>query len=243
MKKPSLFRVGSATKNNTPCDNSLSSRGGFKCVLVHQNGMGALVRKDDGHDCSIAESELTDFEGSDTSSHTESSIYTEKVIADRSWVSAGVKHFHDHTPLFVKPSAFLVRNEHDGMKCQLHLSEEQEEYSQIMAKSRRLPGTWNYSSGHVLVNRERVKRNIPALIRQIELDSLARDCAKEMASQGRVRHSHAGDIQYKIQPCRRFGKMSQEENVFVVFTYKCLKMTRIEIISSIVDMPSWVWER
>jgi Cysteine-rich secretory protein family len=206
MKKRSRCRVGPVNRNDTLCDNSISNRGGFKCVLVHQNGIRGLLGKEDSQNCSISESELTDFSNSEISSSTENSLYVERVSVDRSWVSAGVKNFHNHTPLFVKPSVHLGRNESDGISCRLHRSDEQEEFTQIMAKSRRLPGTWYYSSGHVLVNKERVKRNIPALTRQIELDSLARDCAKAMASEGRVRHSHADEIQCKIQPCRRFGE-------------------------------------
>ena len=41
--------------------------------------------------------------------------------------------------------------------------------------------TWYFSSNHVLVNRERVERGIPALRRSIRLDELARDHAQKLA--------------------------------------------------------------
>jgi uncharacterized protein YkwD len=41
--------------------------------------------------------------------------------------------------------------------------------------------TWYFSSNHVLVNRERVERGIPALRRSIRLDELARDQAQQLA--------------------------------------------------------------
>jgi hypothetical protein len=46
--------------------------------------------------------------------------------------------------------------------------------------------TWYYSSNHVLVNRERVERGIPALRRRIHLDELARDHAQKLADEGGV---------------------------------------------------------
>ena len=70
----------------------------------------------------------------------------------------------------------------------------------------KLPGTWYYSSNHILVNKERIKRNIPALTRRIELDALARERAETMARLGAIDHSRPEEIQFRIQPCRRFGE-------------------------------------
>jgi hypothetical protein len=205
-KQRSICKVESTIKNSTYYDKAILNRGGFKSVLVHQNGTRNIVQKENSHNCFNSESELTDNSSCKSSLSIETSLNHDKIIVDGNWVNSGVKNFHDHTPLFVQPSALLIRNESDGMKNRLDISQDNEEFKKIMAKSRRLPGTWYFSSGHVLVNKERVKRNIPALIRQIELDSIARECAIAMASEGIVRHSHAGDIQVKIQPCRRFGE-------------------------------------
>jgi uncharacterized protein YkwD len=76
-----------------------------------------------------------------------------------------------------------------------------------MARSRNLPNTDYYSSNHILVNQERVKRVIAPLSRLRELDSLARDHAEAMANAQHLFHSDPCDIQSKFQrPCRRMGE-------------------------------------
>jgi uncharacterized protein YkwD len=52
---------------------------------------------------------------------------------------------------------------------------------QIIEQSRRQPQLWKYASNHVMINQERVRRNLPPLIRLHELDQLARMRAEEMA--------------------------------------------------------------
>jgi uncharacterized protein YkwD len=84
--------------------------------------------------------------------------------------------------------------------------DEYAELGQIMAKDRRLPGTWYYSSNHILVNKERIKRNIHAITRLIELDALARERAEKMATECKIQHGDPEDIQIRLHPCRRFGE-------------------------------------
>mmetsp|Transcript_1683 Transcript_1683/g.2152 ORF Transcript_1683/g.2152 Transcript_1683/m.2152 type:complete len:149 (-) Transcript_1683:602-1048(-) len=48
--------------------------------------------------------------------------------------------------------------------------------------SKSLPGTWYYSSNHILINDERVQRKVPPLKRLTDLDEKAREQAEMMAN-------------------------------------------------------------
>jgi len=178
--------------------------GGFRSSLAHQNGT-RVVRHDEHADDSTAPiSESSDL--------------------DSSWASAGTNNFHKHSPLFVTPLSGnqtppsrtprmpvkerLTREGSDGTRKvkQEDLADEITQLGKIMIKDRQLPGTWYYSSNHILVNKERVKRNVHALTRRIELDALATERAKKMAAEGKVQHGVAEDIQVRLYPCRRFGE-------------------------------------
>lgn len=79
--------------------------------------------------------------------------------------------------------------------------------STIMTRSRQLPGTWYYSSNHILVNQDRIKRTIAPLIRMRELDELARAHAEKMAADRRMIHISPAVVTcaLKDKTCRRLG--------------------------------------
>jgi Cysteine-rich secretory protein family len=58
-----------------------------------------------------------------------------------------------------------------------------------MKRAQELPGTWCYSSNHIMVNLERRNHFVAPLSRRIELDALAREHAAVMASEGKLSHS------------------------------------------------------
>lgn len=58
-----------------------------------------------------------------------------------------------------------------------------------MERSKELPGTWYYSSNHVMVNMERRNRVVAPLTRKADLDDVARQHALEMAAKGELFHS------------------------------------------------------
>ena len=158
--------------------------GGYRSSLSHQTGTRVFLR-DESPPCSDRTADL-----------------------DTSWSSSGVSDFHKHTPLFVEPARRKVltrQGSRGSAKVQPSL-DAVTELGQILAKDRQLPGTWYYSSNHILVNKERVKRNIPALTRRIELDALARERAETMAKDETVKHSNPEECQFLFQPCRRFGE-------------------------------------
>jgi uncharacterized protein YkwD len=106
----------------------------------------------------------------------------------------------------VKPVPSLTRQGSDGSKASKPELDQVTQLGQIMAHDRKLPGTWYYSSNHIMINNERVKRNIPALTRRRELDELARSRAEEMARQQEVAHGDSEEMRYQLYPCRRFGE-------------------------------------
>lgn len=57
---------------------------------------------------------------------------------------------------------------------------------------------WYYSSNHVLVNKERTRRATAPVIRNRELDEIAREHAEFMASIEEVRHANPLKIQTKL---------------------------------------------
>lgn len=108
------------------------------------------------------------------------------------WKSSGENDHHYGAPLVGTRSR---RQEEliDPNRPELILGEE-EVLSKILVKSRHLPKhTGSYASLHVMINNERVKRQIAPLHRMAELDTMAREHAKVMAQQGTPEH-----------PCQRY---------------------------------------
>jgi uncharacterized protein YkwD len=89
----------------------------------------------------------------------------------------------------------------DFYKQSLPLSdaERQAEWGKAISDGRRLPRTGQYINNHILVNRERNKRIVPALKRSRELDSVARWHAETMASEGMVRNSDPLQLQTMLE--------------------------------------------
>mmetsp|Transcript_1230 Transcript_1230/g.3174 ORF Transcript_1230/g.3174 Transcript_1230/m.3174 type:complete len:204 (-) Transcript_1230:110-721(-) len=60
-----------------------------------------------------------------------------------------------------------------------------------------------YSSNHVLVNRERIRRRMDPLVRDLQLDEVARRQAEAAMESGKVKHSQAAPCGLV---CRRLGE-------------------------------------
>lgn len=91
------------------------------------------------------------------------------------WKSSGAREHHKNSPLVVVDPESSVE-----------LIDEAETLGQIMARSRKLPGTWYYQCNHIMVNQERIRRTVAPLVRLRELDELARLHAEEMAKEETV---------------------------------------------------------
>ena len=115
-----------------------------------------------------------------------------------SWKSAGSKEHNVNAPLLVTNP-----DNHDEV-----ILNEAEQLGKIIARSRKLPGTWDYSSNHVLVNQERTRRTMKPLIRMVELDRLARAHAEQIAEEEELRHVDADALRIALNniPYRRLGE-------------------------------------
>jgi uncharacterized protein YkwD len=115
-----------------------------------------------------------------------------------SWKSAGSTGHNNGAPL-------LVNNPDTNEP----ILDQAECLGKILVRSRRLPQTGHYSSNHVMVNQERIKRNAAPLIRMRELDELARVQAQAMAKRGSLFHAMSPQqVRESLQdrPCRRLGE-------------------------------------
>lgn len=73
-------------------------------------------------------------------------------------------------------------------------------------RSRKLPGTWYYSSNHIMVNTERTKRNVHPLTRKNYLDAAARWHAELMTEKDELFHANPADLKQEIgKPHRVLG--------------------------------------
>ena len=123
-----------------------------------------------------------------------------------SWKSAGAKEHNLNTPL-------VVTNPDD---IDDKITDEAARLGKILARNRKLPGTWYYSSNHVLVNQERTRRTMAPLIRMIELDHLARVHAEQIAQEEELRHVEPDALRLALKniPYRRLGEnVARGENI------------------------------
>lgn len=130
-----------------------------------------------------------------TSSSVESAIPRSPAT---SWKSAGSKSHHVDAPL-------LVTNPDNVDEV---ITNEAEQLGKIIARGQKLPGTWYYSSNHVLVNQERTRRTMKPLIRMVELDTLARIHAEQIAEEEELRHVDPDALRLALKdiPNRRLGE-------------------------------------
>jgi hypothetical protein len=135
---------------------------------------------------------------------------TDSSCSEDSWKTSSGKGHHKYSPLVAKSGESISSQTNPKNDGRLHPVEDNndgEELGMIMLRSRQLPGTWYYSSNHVLVNKERVKRRISPLVRRTQLDEIAREHAETMAAQDALYHSIPSNLVQKIgRPSRRLGE-------------------------------------
>jgi hypothetical protein len=135
----------------------------------------------------------------DSSSSADADTVTSSPLSkpSTSWKSTGGDYFLPRSPLVVN----------DPEKGDEAIKDEEEALGLIMARSRHLPGTWYYSSNHVMVNQERIKRFIAPLVRMRELDEIAKEHVEVMARERRAFHSNPDFLRIRFQrPSRRLGE-------------------------------------
>jgi hypothetical protein len=138
----------------------------------------------------------TDYDSS-SSTHSNSVTSSPTSSPSTSWKSTGGKSFLQRSPLVVN----------DPESGDEPIKDEVEALGLLMARSRHLPGTWYYSSNHVMVNQERTKRTIAPLFRMRELDEIARQHVDAMAREDRAFHSDPSFLRMQFnRPARRLGE-------------------------------------
>eukprot|EP00957_Ditylum_brightwellii_P161474 12294915-Ditylum_brightwellii.AAC.1 len=70
-------------------------------------------------------------------------------------------------------------------------------------RSKSLPGTWYYSSNHILINDERVERKISPLTRRRDLDEKAREQAEMMANDQKLYYEDPNILTENLSPSHR----------------------------------------
>jgi uncharacterized protein YkwD len=82
------------------------------------------------------------------------------------------------------------------------------EFGKVVSRNRRLPQVVpGFISGdHLLVNKERICRHIPALHRRLELDQLAKERADIMAKAGKVHRGEKAHMLSRLMPCNSFAE-------------------------------------
>jgi Cysteine-rich secretory protein family len=114
-----------------------------------------------------------------------------------SWKSTDTKSFMQHMPL-------LVRNPENDSEAPIVDAED--ELCKVISRARQLPGTWYYSSNHVMVNQARVKCTVAPVARLRELDEIARSHAAAMAEENSLFHMTPVHLQESFpRVARRFG--------------------------------------
>lgn len=127
----------------------------------------------------------------------------ESTSSHSSWNSSGLPGHHKGAPLVAEKYPSLTR-----INPESRLSEE-EMLGRIILKSKKLPTSNGYLvSNHVMINNERVKRFVPPLRRMPEMDLLAREHAKLMATRNELFHSDAEELHKEMgrQSERRIGE-------------------------------------
>jgi uncharacterized protein YkwD len=139
-------------------------------------------------------------------SDTTSSLSSSPSSPVTSWKSAGTKDHNRNAPL-------VVTNPDNSQEF---IEDEVAHLGMIMTRNQRLPGTWYYSSNHILVNQERSRRTMAPLRRMVELDELARIHAEQIAQEGELRHVEPDALRYALTniPYRRLGEnVAKGENI------------------------------
>jgi hypothetical protein len=155
----------------------------------------ATVKSEGGVFFSVRTVQTDDDASSSTDSDTVTSSSSRK--HSTSWKSTGGNYCLPRSPLIVN----------DPEKGGEPIKDEVEALGLIMARSRHLPGTWYYSSNHVMVNQERSKRMIAPLARMRELDEIAREHVDAMARENRAFHSNPNFLKMSFhRPARRLGE-------------------------------------
>ncbi|MGK3734584.1 MAG: hypothetical protein ACI8RD_006516 [Bacillariaceae sp.] len=94
-----------------------------------------------------------------------------------SWVQSDLENHQKDVPIVVRRPAYDIYNEADDKKL----------LKKILLNCKKLPqDPGKYASNHIMINAERLKRNIPPLRRERHMDQIAREQAQLMAEERKL---------------------------------------------------------
>lgn len=188
---------------------------GRKSQSLRDLDLGAAAVTSEGGVFVSVHSLPTEYDHNLSDSDSDSSVvHTPTNSPPTSWKTTATKSFFNRAPLIVN----------DPEKSDEPIKDEAQALGLVMARSRHLPGTWYYSSNHVLVNQERTKRTVAPLVRLRELDEIAREQADAMAKENKMFHSSPDYLSMRFgRPARRLG-----ENVAKGGTIRALHKAMME---------------
>ena len=117
-------------------------------------------------------------------------------------------------------------------RSQLSFEDQQKQWGKAIVDAQRLPKhTGYYASNHIMVNKERVKRTIPALKRSPDLDAIARWHAESMAAERAVRHSDPKELQAKLEELGVYAYLGEN-----VHSGTCVRTMHREMVETVGDV-------
>lgn len=119
-------------------------------------------------------------------------------------------------------------------RSQLSFEDQQKQWGQAIVDARRLPGTSHFASNHIMVNKERTKRTVPALKRSPQLDAVARWHAETMAKNEKVKHSDPKELQSKLEESGRYAYLG--ENVHSGCSIRSIHREMVDTVGDVRNM-------
>jgi Cysteine-rich secretory protein family len=140
-------------------------------------------------------SSLSSTSFDESAESTESSVC--RTASEAGWKRTDTKSFAQHMPLLARDP----EKDSDG-----HAIDDKEELNKVLTRAKHLPDTWYFSSNHVMVNQDRVRRSVAPVTRLRELDEIARCQAAVMAEENSLFHMSPTQLQESFpRVARRFG--------------------------------------
>lgn len=212
LQAKKLRRSGQNRSTQTLPSPVITIGGGFRSSLQRSDPSTRLVVPIDGQNFDDSDGESDDDSAHDNEQQDDQQQPFRSSrnihVPQDDWKPTGVFRYHCHSPVLANTNGI-----HKEMKGRLESESESEvnvdnALAMAMARSRRLPGTWYFSSGHVMINKERAKACVAPLVRQRELDEQARAHAAVMAAQQYVHHSSSSTTTFSstLASYRRMGE-------------------------------------
>jgi hypothetical protein len=178
---PDIAKVAptTRTKTSSPKNKKAAAQGSFFSRLF---GMGGSTKRKtcQKRHATTSKGVYFDTRTGDVPSESiktiDTAILTNEVVV-LSWVQSDLENHHKDVPIVVRRPAYDIYNEADDKKL----------LKKILSNCRKLPqDPGKYASNHIMINAERLKRNIPPLRRERHMDQIAREQAQLMAEERKL---------------------------------------------------------